>query len=172
MPHACNFIKKETRAQVFSCNFFEISKNTFFTEHLWTTASVGFLVYYLLIFVAVQVMGNTNPYPECENHMRLLEPGRKHENNQPSSIPDGNNLTAGWYRVDLQAGQRLLDITDIPKNFFERNTVRFTLVHFYANNIIILLQMLLTKLAKCDNLTKFYICRPLSFQKPTNSCIS
>ena len=30
----CNVIKKETPAQVFSCEFFEISKNTFFTEHL------------------------------------------------------------------------------------------------------------------------------------------
>ena len=36
---ACNFIKKETLAQVFSCEFCEISKNTFFTEHLWATAS-------------------------------------------------------------------------------------------------------------------------------------
>ena len=39
MPGACNFIKKETLAQVFSCEFYEISKNTFFTEHLWATAS-------------------------------------------------------------------------------------------------------------------------------------
>ena len=39
MSHACNFIKKETLAQVFSCDICEISKNTFFTEHLWTTAS-------------------------------------------------------------------------------------------------------------------------------------
>ena len=29
---------KETLAQVFSCEFSQISKNTFFTEHLWTTA--------------------------------------------------------------------------------------------------------------------------------------
>ena len=29
----------QTLAQVFSCEFCEISKNTFFTEHLWTTAS-------------------------------------------------------------------------------------------------------------------------------------
>ena len=36
-PEVCNFIKKETLAQVFSCEFCEISKNTFFTEHLWTT---------------------------------------------------------------------------------------------------------------------------------------
>ena len=31
--------KKETLAQVFSCEFIKISKNTFFTEHLRTTAS-------------------------------------------------------------------------------------------------------------------------------------
>ena len=29
----CNFIKKETLAQLFSCEFCEISTNTFFTEH-------------------------------------------------------------------------------------------------------------------------------------------
>ena len=34
-----NFIKKETLAQVFSCEFYEIFKNTFFTENLRTTAS-------------------------------------------------------------------------------------------------------------------------------------
>ena len=34
-----DFIKKETPAQVFSCEFGEISKNTLFTEHLCTTAS-------------------------------------------------------------------------------------------------------------------------------------
>ena len=32
---ASKFIKKETLSQVFSCEFCEISKNTFFTEHLW-----------------------------------------------------------------------------------------------------------------------------------------
>ena len=36
---ACNFIKKETQAQVFSCEFCEIFKNTFLTDHLWITAS-------------------------------------------------------------------------------------------------------------------------------------
>ena len=32
-------LKKDTLAQVFSYKFYEISKNTFFTEHLWTTVS-------------------------------------------------------------------------------------------------------------------------------------
>ena len=36
---AYNFIKKETLAQVFSCEFWEISKNTFFIEHLRMTIS-------------------------------------------------------------------------------------------------------------------------------------
>ena len=39
LPEACNFIKKETLAQVFSCEFCEIFKNTFFTERLQVTDS-------------------------------------------------------------------------------------------------------------------------------------
>ena len=35
----CNFIKKESLAQVFSCEFREIYKNSFFTEHFWETVS-------------------------------------------------------------------------------------------------------------------------------------
>ena len=34
------FFNKVTLARVFSCKFCEISKNTFLTEHLWTTASL------------------------------------------------------------------------------------------------------------------------------------
>ena len=37
---ACNFIEKEILAQVVSCEFCEISKNTFFKELLWATGSV------------------------------------------------------------------------------------------------------------------------------------
>ena len=29
LPEACNFVKKEPLAQVFSCEFCEVSKNTF-----------------------------------------------------------------------------------------------------------------------------------------------
>ena len=38
---ACNFIKRETLVQVFSCEFCQISESTSFTEHLWTTTSVA-----------------------------------------------------------------------------------------------------------------------------------
>ena len=37
---ACNFINKETLAQMFSCEFCEIFKSTFFIEHLQTIASI------------------------------------------------------------------------------------------------------------------------------------
>ena len=40
-PKTCNFIKKETLAQVFSWDICEIFKNTFFTEHFRATASVN-----------------------------------------------------------------------------------------------------------------------------------
>ena len=33
--------KKETLAKGFSCEFFRIFKNTFFTKHLWMTASIS-----------------------------------------------------------------------------------------------------------------------------------
>ena len=39
---ACNFFKKNTLGQVFSCEFCEISWKTFFTEQLWVTASGKF----------------------------------------------------------------------------------------------------------------------------------
>ena len=38
-PQACNFIKKDALAQVFSCEYFKIFKNTFITEQLQMTAS-------------------------------------------------------------------------------------------------------------------------------------
>ena len=40
LRQAYNFIKKETLAKVFSCEFCEISKNAYFTEDLPVTASV------------------------------------------------------------------------------------------------------------------------------------
>ena len=39
LKKTCTFIKKEILAQVFSCEFYEISKNTFFTEHHRATAT-------------------------------------------------------------------------------------------------------------------------------------
>ena len=40
-PEACNFIKKEALAQVFSCEFCQISKNTFCDRTPLVAASAG-----------------------------------------------------------------------------------------------------------------------------------
>ena len=42
---ACNFIKKETLAQVFSCEFCKNFKTTFFTEQTQVATSVCYKVY-------------------------------------------------------------------------------------------------------------------------------
>ena len=52
---ACNFIKKETLAQVFSCEFCEICKNTFFDKHLQMTAFF-LLLHSLVKLVALSLM--------------------------------------------------------------------------------------------------------------------
>ena len=51
---ACNFIKKETLAQVFSCEFCKISKNTFFYRTLLVAASdrSGIFSVYIFLFVS------------------------------------------------------------------------------------------------------------------------
>ena len=43
IAQACNFNKRETPAQVFSCECCEIFNKTYFEEHLRMTASVAFL---------------------------------------------------------------------------------------------------------------------------------
>ena len=59
VSEACNFIKKETLAQVFSCEFCEISKNPFSYRTLTVAASVGF---WLVSFVREtnHIIGKSN----------------------------------------------------------------------------------------------------------------
>ena len=45
---ACSFINKETLAQVFSCEFCEISKNTFLHGALLVAASAAFFFFFVL----------------------------------------------------------------------------------------------------------------------------
>ena len=42
-PHACNFIKKEALAQVFSCEFYKIFKNIYLYRTPPVAASGSFL---------------------------------------------------------------------------------------------------------------------------------
>ena len=54
----CNFIKKETLAQVFSCEFCEISKNTFFHKTPLVTASMC-TPSVILVFCFILAASNT-----------------------------------------------------------------------------------------------------------------
>ena len=57
--HGLSFIwggnVKETLTQVFSFEFCEISKNTFFKEHLRTTTSVSLFVYSISFFIKARI---------------------------------------------------------------------------------------------------------------------
>ena len=57
---ACNFFKKGTLAQLFSCEFCEISKSTFFIEHLQETAFVMlfFNKFQCLFLVFLKMLGS------------------------------------------------------------------------------------------------------------------
>ena len=46
---ACNFVKKETLEQVFSCEFCEISKSTFLIEHLVAASMYWFKCYHCTV---------------------------------------------------------------------------------------------------------------------------
>ena len=55
MPESATLLKKEILAQVFSCKFCEISKNTFFTEHPWATGYVRRKIKFFLILIYYRI---------------------------------------------------------------------------------------------------------------------
>ena len=64
---ACNLVKIETLAQVFSCEFSKVSKYSFFIEYVWGTASIKHTQdgYILFVFFYFQVSCN------CSNSLKL-----------------------------------------------------------------------------------------------------
>ena len=66
--------KKRTLAQVFSCEFCEISKNTFFTEQLWTTASVAQKVGNASLFFQLNVVEKATLSTKATLSNELLAP--------------------------------------------------------------------------------------------------
>ena len=57
------YFKKETLAQVFSCEFCKISKNTFLTEHVWATASADYQSH---VFSLIYPVGEFFSFKEME----------------------------------------------------------------------------------------------------------
>ena len=78
-PEACNFIKRETLAQVFSCEFCEIFKNTFFTGHLRTTVSASevFEKEYLFVLFDVEPFFTNVPWMKLS---KIIENKAKEKN--------------------------------------------------------------------------------------------
>ena len=66
---ACNFIKKETLAQVSFCEFCKISKNTSFTEHFRTTACVDGKLHSCAALLAVKI----RKWPTWKNKYKMKE---------------------------------------------------------------------------------------------------
>ena len=75
LPQACTFIKKDTLVQVFSSEFCEISKNTFFTEHLRASASlyqVRWRCSYTLILIVTLIFQHLQPILVLVEEVRVL----------------------------------------------------------------------------------------------------
>ena len=57
---ACNFIKKETPKKLFFCEFCEVFKNTFFTEHFLTTSlcnsSCSFILQRIFLYICPNLL--------------------------------------------------------------------------------------------------------------------
>ena len=55
--HLCQglFLNKETLAKMLSCEFCEISKNTFFIEHVRMTTSVRYVYIYIYIYINTSI---------------------------------------------------------------------------------------------------------------------
>ena len=72
----CNFIKKESLAQVFSCEFCEISKNTFLQRTPLVAASIERMKYFRVSIVTVKslifLLGNRekDKHKPCERKRR------------------------------------------------------------------------------------------------------
>ena len=91
--NSCNFIKKETLTQVFSCEFCEISKNTFSTQHLWTTASI--LTWNLKSQESyLNSHGDTYFFRNVFKQTSVLSRYHNYKNNMSSTLPGFSFLTS------------------------------------------------------------------------------
>ena len=72
MPEVCNFIKKETLAQLFSCEFYEISKNNFFTEKL-LQKTCGYLQKTFPLFAGSSKRCTVDAFPHKFNRQQVIE---------------------------------------------------------------------------------------------------
>lgn len=125
-------------------------KSLYYFVFRFDTVSLSFTLQNVFWSLLEQVLGSTYIYPECQstNHLRLQEPFRRNFSNQPSDINDGQ-LNAGWYRISEQAGNRLLDISDLPKTFIKTEIVRM-ITFVYSQQVNVRSNLSIGKLDHCQ----------------------
>ena len=75
----CNFIKKETLALVFSCEFFEISKNTFsYRTPPVAASSLPYLSFIMFIYFAIVASLERCLCSKQLNEIRMIKLFQKH----------------------------------------------------------------------------------------------
>ena len=82
----CNFIKKATLTQLFSCELCEMSKNTLFTEHLRTTDSDSFNMFLLNVGMLHSIKSPN------------LAPDLKKGFNNPASFDQNSYARRSWQK--------------------------------------------------------------------------
>ena len=88
---ACNFIKKETLGQVFSCEFCEILKNTIFTEHLRAIGSI------LDVLWTLHICSIYTLYPgDTDRHREYADQIKCHFTAQKMKFSINNLITLYW----------------------------------------------------------------------------
>ena len=90
MDYCKVFIKKETLAQIFSCEFCEISKDIFSTEHLQTTAS-EFLQKYIDKFKECQTNESTKKIQARSKKGKVWNRGKRTQ--MPVTVTEGLAVT-------------------------------------------------------------------------------
>ena len=112
---ACNFIKKETLAPVFSCEFCEILKNTFFIEHLrW-----------LLLFRL-----NVSIIPDCYHSVSIFTSNRLSFSIRPDVfLHNGKGLDWAHNHDDLANLSFILKVWIFSETYLEQ--IRTTMMKLF-----------------------------------------
>ena len=116
-PEVCNFIKKETLTQVFSCEICQISKNIIFTEHLLATASEPLRSVSEKETVALV----SQMYCLTGNFSRFMVISWKFQDKF------FRTSDSGWFMFSLQKMDKIKLICVVKDIFFYKNSLRFKL---------------------------------------------
>ena len=130
-PEACNFIKKETLAQVFSCKFYEIFKNTFFYRTLPVAVSET-----LYFKVACRVRVKTKKNPKKSVYSQRIHPSSYKKLDQKSNfqyhVKTLKILLKLWHIRNLNIDRKIL----VFKSLIISKIVQLSLITTGSHEVI------------------------------------